>query len=428
MAACGIHLTTLRSGDICDAEGGSPKTFLEAVERKRQGVGVREIARRLDMRRATLIAWLKQARYEEGRGSAKGTLRNYTPLVRDRVITLKQARLDQPKYFLGSPHIQRDYAKRYPKEERPSLWCTDESVRRAGLPTRAPKQRTQGQDIVQRHRFPIKTIVGWGRIQQACDFIGKKYILGAREPISVFSTSYCQGFECYQIYRVLAEILEEAVEPLARFWIDHPIPQVMRIDNATAFRGAIRHVAVIGRFLKFLLNSNVTPLFAAPWRSYTHPHIEGHNRTFTEKLWARHTFTPLDAIDAECARFHAESEEFFRFKFAERLRAKGLHYHRSGETLNLQRLTTPRGKRIGFIRFVESWKERNAEIGIVVRERFIDLPGAYLNQYVFALLDLAAARLRVYSEVDGQAMVIRTSRFPYDAGGRYGFIPKPAAN
>ena len=76
---------------------------------------------------------------------------------------------------------------------------------------------------------------------------------------------------------------------------------------------------------------------------------------------------------------------------------------------------TTRGRRIGFIRFVERWSERNQEIGIVALERFIDPPGAYLNQYVFALLDLAAARLHVYSEVDGQAMVIRASRFPYDA-------------
>ncbi|MHB8623492.1 MAG: hypothetical protein ACYDBA_09000 [Sulfuricaulis sp.] len=221
--------------------------------------------------------------------------------------------------------------------------------------------------------------------------------------------------ETGEVHRVLAETVEEAVEPLAHFWIDHPIPQVMRVDNATAFRGAISHVAVIGRFLKFLLNSNVMPLFAAPYRSYTNPHIEGHNRTFTEKLWAKHTFTSRSAIDVECARFNAESEEFFRFKFTERLRAKSLRYRQSREAVNLHTLTTTRGRRIGFIRFVERWSERNQEIGIVVLERFIELPGAYLNQYVFALLDLAAARLRVYSEVDGQAMVIRTSRFPYDA-------------
>ncbi len=159
------------------------------MELKRQGVGTSEIARRLGVRRATLIAWLKQETYEESRGWVKGTLRKYTPLVRERVIALKQARIDQKKYFLGSPHIQMDYVKRYPKEDRPSLWLIDESVRRAGLQTHAPKKRTKGQDIVERHRFPIRTIVGLGRIQQACDFIGKKYILGAREPISVFSTS-----------------------------------------------------------------------------------------------------------------------------------------------------------------------------------------------------------------------------------------------
>ena len=176
---------------------------------------------------------------------------------------------------------------------------------------------------------------------------------GSREPISVFSTSDDPWFELYPIDRVLAETVEEAVEPLARFWIDHPIPQVMRIDNATAFRGAIRHVAVIGRFLKFLLNSNVMPLFAAPYRSYTNPHIEGHHRTFTEKLWTQHRFTSLSEIDAECARFNAESEEFFRFKFAERLRAKSLRYRRSREAVNLHTLTMTRGKRIGFIRFVE---------------------------------------------------------------------------
>ena len=153
--------------------------------------------------------------------------------------------------------------------------------------------------------------------------------------------------------RVLAETVEEAVDQLSGFWIDHPIPQVMRVDNATAFRGAIRHVAVIGRFLKFLLNSNVMPLFAAPYRSYTNPHIEGHHRTFTEKLWTQHRFTSLSEIDAECARFNAESEEFFRFKFAERLRAKSLRYRRSREAVNLHTLTMTRGKRIGFIRFVE---------------------------------------------------------------------------
>jgi hypothetical protein len=333
------------------------------------------------------------------------------------VIALKQARIDQGKYFLGAPYVQMDYAKGFPREQKPSLWFIEESVRTAGLQTRVPKKRGKGHDIVKRHLFPIKTIVGLGRIHQACDFIGKKYIVGSGTPISVFSTSYYQWFEIYQIWRVLSETVEEAVARLAHFWARHPIPQVMRMDNAMTFRGGGRHPAVVSRFLTFLLNCHVTPLFAAPYRSYTNPHIEGHNRTFTEKLWARHTFTSLSAIDQECARFNAESEEFFQFRFAERLQAKGLRYRERNAAINMETLSTARGKHICFIRFVESWKERNDEIGIVVLERFIELPAAYLNQYVFASLDLATATLHVSSEHEGRGTEIYRRRFPYTVSG-----------
>lgn len=308
-----------------------------------------------------------------------------------------------------------DYAKRYPKEPAPSLWFIGECVRRAGLQTHVPRKRSTGHDTVRQRRFPIKTIVGLGRIHQACDFVGKKYIHGSSEPISIFSTSYYQWFEIYQIWRTLDETAEQAVARLCRFWIDHPIPHVLRIDNAMTFRGGGKHPAVVSRFLKFVLNCNVIPLFAAPYRSYTNPHIEGHNRTFTEKLWARHTFTALEEIDRECARFNAESEEFFRFKFAHRLTARGLRYRRAQATANTQTLATPRGKRICFIRFVEHWKERNDAIGIVVLERFIELPGGHLNHYVFASLDLEQAMLHVYSEHEGCLTEIRKSRFPYSA-------------
>ena len=123
----------------------------------------------------------------------------------------------------------------------------------------------------------------------------------------------------------------------------------------------------------------------------------------------------LSEIDRECARFNAESEEFFRFKFAQRLQAKGLRYRGPKAAINTETLASTRGKRICFIRFVENWKERNEEIGIVVLERFIELPAAYLNQYVFATLDLAHATLHVYSEHEGGVTEIRKTRFPYSA-------------
>jgi len=385
------------------------------MELKRQGVNTSEIARRLDVRRATLVAWFKQSAYREGRGWVKGTLRRYDENTRKRVIALKQQRIDRQKYSQGAPYVQMDYAKRYPSAPPPSLWFINECVRQAGLQTHAPKKRATGHDTVKQRRFPIKTIVGLGRIHQACDFVGKKYIHGSPEAISIFSTSYYQWLEIYQIWRTLDETAEQAVAKLCAFWTNHPIPQVLRVDNAMTFRGGGRHPAVVSRFLKFLLNCNVIPPFAAPYRSYTNPHIEGHNRTFTEKLWARHTFAAHEEIDRECARFNAESEEFFRFKFAHRLAAKGLRYRSARAIPNTQTLVTTRGKRICFLRFVESWKEKNDAIGIVVLERFIELPGSHLNQYVFASLDLEKAMLHVYSEHEGCLTEVRKIRFPYTA-------------
>lgn len=367
------------------------------------------------MRRATLIEWFKQPEYREGRGWIKGTLRRYDEGVRERVIALKRQRIEQQKYFQGAPYVQMDYAKRYPREQVPSLWFINDAVRRAGLQTHAPKKRGSGHGTVQQRGFPIRTVVGLGRIQQACDFIGKKYIHGSPEAISIFSTGYSQWFEIYQIWRTCDETSDQAVDKLCAFWRDHPLPHVLRIDNAMTFRGGGRHPAVVGRFLKFVLNSNVIPLFAAPYRSYTNPHIEGHNRTFTEKLWARHAFTTHAQIDRECARFNAESEEFFRFKFVQRLAAKHLRYRNPHAKLNTQTLATTRGKRTGFRRFVESWKELNDAIGIVVLERFIELPGSHLNRYVFASLDLHYAMLHVYSEHNGQITEILKINFPYSA-------------
>ena len=125
-----------------------------------------EIARRLDIRKATVSRWLARDAYEDARGWRKGTYRTHTEDEAERVIELKKARIKNKAYFLGSPHIRMDYAKTFPKAELPSLWFFDKVVRDSGLQTHEPKKRKNGQDIVKRLRFPIKSVDGLGRIQQ----------------------------------------------------------------------------------------------------------------------------------------------------------------------------------------------------------------------------------------------------------------------
>ncbi len=333
----------------------------------------------LGIRRQTIRAWLLCESYEDSRGWKKDVKRSHTDLEEDRVATLKRQRIDGKKFFLGTAYIQMDYAKAYPENPPLSTWFIDDVVRRHGLQTHEPKKRGKGQNIVSRLLFPIKSIVSLGTIQQSIDFIGKKFIQGSNEPVSIFSTSYYQGLQLFQIQRVLAEKTEEVIRCLTGIWQTFPVADVMRMDNGATWRGAVGAEATISRCLRFMLNLGVKPLFSAPYQSYTNPHIEGHNRTFTEKLWSRHFFTSLEQIDDECIKFNAESRELYDWKFKERLSRSGIRYLGVTETVPYDILRSTKGKKIYFIRFVERWKEDDGRVGVMVLNRFVDVPDAYLN-------------------------------------------------
>lgn len=326
-------------------------------------------------------------------------------------MELKQARIDGKHYFLGSPHIQMDYGKKFVSDPLPSLWFVDEAVRRAGLQTHEPKKKKTGQSIVSRLLYPIKSIIDLGKIQQSCDFVGKKYISGSSQPVNIFATSFYQWFKLYQIWRVNGETAESAITKLVNFWTIYPMPHVMREDNGMSFRGTGLQEGKIGRFVKFLLNLNITPLFSAAYQSYTNPHIEGHNRTFDDKLWSKNFFNSTNEIDTECVKFNAESHEFFEWKFKERLSKGYFHRINSKSIIDSEILRSTKGKNICFIRFVQRWKETNETAGIVALNRFVEIPIAYLNQYVLVTLNLETTMIIITSESQGKVYQIINRRF-----------------
>jgi len=306
-----------------------------------------------------------------------------------------------------------DYAKRFPADPLPSAWFIKEVTRKAGLQSLAPKDKKKKQNIVSRLLFPITSIIRLGYVQQSCDFVGKKYIQGRTEPVSIFATAFYQWLKLYRIWRVLAETSEAAITQLTDFYQTFPLPHVMRMDNGMTFRGTGRAAARVGRFLKFLLNLNIIPLFSAPYQSYTNPHIEGHNRTFDDKLWQKNFFTSEIEIDRECGKFNTESQEFFEWKFKERLSGAHIRRLHGKSILDSESLRSTKGKKICFVRFVERWKETDDASGITILGRFVAVPDPYLHQYVLVTLNLETARLLIVSEHQGIISEIINQPFGY---------------
>lgn len=354
---------------------------------------------------------MNQDFYEERRGWHGGK-RIYTDQEEKRIVSIKKAVIKRDDYLVGASHVQMHYSLTYSQDRLPSEWFIEETTRRHHLQTREPKKRGKGTDIVKRLFFPIQSIIKLGNVQQSADFIGKKFIAGHTDPISFFATGYYQWFKLYKMWRISAETVEEAIACLSAFWLTHPIPPVMRVDNGMTFRGAGQLVAHLGRFLKFLLNLNITPLFSAPYQSYTNPHIEGNNSTFTQKVWQKKMFVSVQDIDHECGRFNTELERFYQWKFKERLSTKGLRYLSPDQSIDTETLRSTRGKKVTFIRQVQRWAEESGHCGIVLLNRFVPLPDSYNNQYVFTIINLETATLHVYSEREGISTEILRQPFP----------------
>ena len=301
-----------------------------------------------------------------------------------------------------------DYASKYPRETLPTLWYIKKTIQKANLQTRKPKKRRKGGS--EYLLYPTESIRSLPGIHQSADFIGKKYIAGRTEPINFISASYYWPFKLYQVKRIQAEKAIYAINELQKIWMKFPMPHVFRIDNALQFRGSASGKRALGTFLIFLLNLNVIPLFGAPSKPWTNPHIEGHNRIFTEKIWNKNRFTSLEHIDQENERFNNESIELFKFKYSDYIFDNISRLLTSDTVVKTDSLRTRKDKKLYFIRFVES-VEQQSNAYIYVMNETIYLPEQYTHQFIFAEWNIETEKLSLYSEYKKNITLIQ--RIPF---------------
>ena len=98
-------------------------------------------------------------------------------------------------------------------------------------------------------------------------------------------------------------------------------------------------------------------------------------------------------------------------EFKERLNKGNLRRMHDRSIVDSEVLRTTREKKICFIRFVERWRETNEVAGVVVLNKFVEVPTPYLNQYVFVTINLETAMINIISESNGNIYQIINQRF-----------------
>lgn len=382
------------------------------------GMSKKLIARTLSVSRSTVIGWLKADAYQEHRGWKAERARKYTdPGVAERIRKIKRHRLDNC-YLVGSDHVQKDYALELgkattAKDRRvPSLWYIETVTRKANLQAQKPRGRVKGG--AQYLLYPACAIERLGQLQQAADFIGKKYLEGRSKPVTIFSHCYYRPFKLHHIVRAEAEKAAFAIEALSSFWHRYPVTQVLRLDNAGSFIGSGSAQRVLGTFMIFLLNLGVVPLFAAPRSPWMNGHVEGHNRVFSSTVWKKNHFRSLEDLDTENERFNEESEALFRFKYqhlAARFQGRVLV---PSVRINKDVLRSRRGKRVCFVRFAEREADEDTPSVSIMNET-IQVPEAYAHQFVFGEWNLQEQVLSLVSEYERRLTLVK--RVPFLING-----------
>lgn len=309
-------------------------------------------------------------------------------MVAQNVLGIKEELLKEEKYFYGPQEVLRIYQQRYAHDEIPSLDFIKRICRFKGLVDKT-RQRQKGCSAYQ--HYPAYTIANISDSMSELDFVGEKNISGRTEPIVFISYNSLKPFRFREYDVVSSQTSREALMFLDDLWERIPSPDILKVDNDLAFIGSASGKRSLSRFVLFLLDRNVRPLFINPRSPWNNGSIEGGNSVFGRKFWNKYSFTSVEDIRTKLIGFNKACNEYLGFSNDIAVKKK-----------------PGKAKQVYFVRKVI---EDNGNGFIDVLNEHIVLPEEYTNQFIFAEWNLEKQILSIQYENDQKLSLVRELDF-----------------
>ncbi len=281
----------------------------KAKELYDDGYSINKIADKLVSNWSSVKKWIEMDDVTvDNRGWEKGNLREYDQEVRQRVIEIRKRLRKEQSYFFGPQVVRANYKKLYPEEKVPTIYFIAKTLREEGMTT--GKDNTRKEDGSEYMNYPQRTLDKLGTVVEGIDFIGPRYIEDQSEGVHFLARKYIRPYQYGLMTRIEGQTTDEALEVLIEDWKDHPLPEVLRLDNNPSFGLYSRHDKHIGRFLKAILNLGITPIYSARSQPWNNGNTEGYNSVFARKFWEKLNFSDEEEIDTEIKEFNLEYEKY----------------------------------------------------------------------------------------------------------------------
>ena len=234
----------------------------KAKELHEKGWSNRKIAKYLLASKDSVGKWVQMDESEissDNRGWKRGKSRTYMPETRQQIINIRKDLEKENSYFIGSNVVKKNYEAKTDKSV--SVSFVGRVLNEAGL-VKSLRKKKRGRSKYM--KYPDYTLTKLGKTLMSIDFIGPRYLKGSDNGINFPSCKYISPEKRGIVTRIEGQTTKATITALKEIWKTHPIPEILKIDNDSAFGANLPHERYIGNLAFFLLNLGVYPLYVAP--------------------------------------------------------------------------------------------------------------------------------------------------------------------
>lgn len=368
------------------------------------GLSKCEIARQLKVSRNFVSRWTIQSDQDleaDNQGWPKGKSRRWDESTRQRIVQLHQELTeDSREFYSGATAIAQRWRVCF-NEEAPALRSIGRMMAELGLSTKRRSRKNRGAAAYL--CYPEYTL--YERLATRLlemDFIGQKFITGDSTPLNFLGFSFKKEPRLRHFRYVEAQTTAVLLKECQEFFEHFERPDFLKVDNAASALGSVSGKRTISRFMQFLLQRQIVPVFAVPRKPFTQASIEGNNSVFARNFWNSREFSSIENV---CEHLHWFNESSLRYT----------GYEPPSEQTAQPRAFLPR---ILFLRQVHQLPESRMGMISVMNEQ-IELPESLINYFVLADWRLETERLYIYLEKEHKRCCIHWRTFPINVNGKY---------
>ena len=425
------------------------ETLIKLIQKSRKlhkdnNMSWREIAKKLHVSKNSVYKRLKmeftddiniKIEYKEKRWFKSWKFRKYTQIIQDRIQDIYNKMIDEKKFFVNEHTILENYSKLYWEDntnQKPNLYYIQYIQKKLSLHRKSKKPFRNW--LSKYMKYPEQTINKLGYIMEWIDFIWPRFLSWDPTPYHFLSRRYIRPDKHWQIDIINSQTTEQTIQKLASDWESRPIPQVLKIDNDSAF-GMLKSWKTkdcIWSFTKWLLHLGISPLYSAPREPRNNWNVEWQNSIFNQLFWQEILFDSPSHLRTEVIRFNAEYKQYSDLVSTQDEDMKKINIAKS--TINdfcsktkikkeqiiskeyYEKLTKKdfNTNKIYILRKVSRlWdKQSDREIWqIEILWNNIKLDKSYINSIVFCEIDLAKEKLKISQEIDGVLSIIKSIKY-----------------